>query len=315
MDVSTIIVSYNAFSLTKKAITSVLESSDSLEQEVIVVDNDSPDGSGRRLREYFEAAAESRVHVIELDSNPGFAAGNNRGASRALGDVLFFLNPDTTVETGAVDSLYDFLIYREGAGAVGPHVLNGDGSDQESISSFPSMSSLLRFYFPVSTVSRSGSRRSFEAPNRIKEVDIVKGCALAVRRDAFESVGGWDESYFLYSEERELCLGLRDAGLTNFFIPQARIVHLSGASTSRINCAEQQVIQQRSALQFLKQHESATFIAINRLLGLLGFGLRGVLFGLLSPVVRNADFRLRGQAARRLFRWFAADYSVKDSGL
>jgi N-acetylglucosaminyl-diphospho-decaprenol L-rhamnosyltransferase len=310
MDLSSIIVSYNTFELTRTAILSILESSRILAQEVIVVDNNSPDGSGPRLRDHFDTIGETRVRVIDLDTNRGFAAANNLGATHASGDVLFFLNPDTISRDGLADAVYQFLSSRADAGAVGPRVLNEDGTDQASISTFPSVASLLRFYFPVTALFQRLKKDRFMAPKSITEVDVVKGCALAVRREVFDSVGGWDASYFLYSEENEFCLSLQQANFKNFFLPDARVVHLGGASTVREDYAEQQIIQQRSALQFLKRHKSPGFIALNRVLGLLGFGFRGVVFGILALGPGNTDFRLRGQAARRIFRWFMTDYSV-----
>ena len=108
MDISTIIVSYNTYDLTVEAIRSALLSSPEMKSEVIVVDNNSPDESGRKLSERF-ADQTDLVRIIQREDNVGFSAANNIGASVATGDVLFFLNPDTVVKPGTLQSLHSFF--------------------------------------------------------------------------------------------------------------------------------------------------------------------------------------------------------------
>lgn len=306
MQVSTIIVSYNTLDLTRQAVDSALASSPDIGHEVIVVDNNSPDDSGRILREDY--SQDERVAVVELDKNAGFSAANNVGAERARGEVLFFLNPDTVVHESAIGKLYVFLTTHPKAGIVGPHVLNPDGTDQASVGSFVSIRTLMRHYFPVSALFRRGVMKRPNIPQETTEVDMVTGCAIALRREVFDRVGGWDESYFLYAEERELCYAVKNLGFRNYFLPSASIVHIGGASTSREDYAAQQIIQQKSALQFLRRHHGGVLVHLNRIMGLLGFGTRAILFPVLKHVSDESDYAARGEAARTIFRWFLSDY-------
>ena len=314
MDCSTIIVSYNTFDLTREAVATALAAAGGLAHEVIVVDNNSPDDSAARLRAAFPEATHPTVHVVANAENAGFGKANNQGAALARGNVLFFLNPDTVVHGQAIGTLYAFLTAHPDAGAVGPRVFNPDGTDQLSTSSFLTARRILAHHLPVGSLLRGKDRRQDAIPTTTQSVDIVKGCALALRRAAFDAAGGWDESFFMYSEEAALCLALREAGFTNYYVREAEITHYGGVSTWD-NYAEQQVVQQRSALQFLRRHHSAGLVAFYRITGVLGFGLRAALFPLLTRLrPHNAsDYRRRGQAASALFRWFLHPHSRNPS--
>jgi N-acetylglucosaminyl-diphospho-decaprenol L-rhamnosyltransferase len=310
LDCSTIIVSYNTFALTEEAVRSALASGASLHHEVIVVDNASPDDSARQLRESFPEADHPNVHVVASAENLGFARANNVGARRATGRVLFFLNPDTVVRGDAIERLVACLEAHPEAGAVGPRVLEADGSDQSSVRPFCTAGELLRHYIPVLALFRRDARRQDPILKQTQPVDIVCGCALAVRRDAFERVGGWDEAYFMYAEEDELCWALRRAGLVNYFLREAEIVHYGGQSTQHAP-ADFHVMERRSALQFLRRHGGPGLVALNRVAGAIGFGGRALAFHALARL-RPADadgYRRRGEAASALWRWFVFDYS------
>ncbi len=313
MDCSTIIVSYNTFALTREAVETALAAAPGLAHEVIVVDNHSPDESAARLRAAFPEAAHPNVHVVANAENAGFGKANNQGAALAQGDVLFFLNPDTVVHGQAIGTLYDFLTAHPDAGAIGPRVFNPDGTDQPSTSFFLTAWRMLRHHLPVGSLLRGQDRRQDAIPPTSQPVDIIKGCALALRRAAFDAVGGWDESYFMYSEEAELCFALQEAGFTNYFVREAEIIHYGGVS-SWDHYAEQQVVQQRSALYFLRRHHSAGLIVFYRITGLLGFGLRALLFPILTRLRPQAapDYRRRGQAAAVLFRWFLSGFNASE---
>ena len=299
MDCSTVIVSYNTFALTEEAVRTALAAAGSLAHEVVVVDNASPDGSAGRLRRAF--AGDGRVRVVESGGNVGFAAANNAGARVAGGRVLYFLNPDTVSHGDGVARLVAFLDAHPGAGAVGPHVLNTDGTDQPSTGRFDTAWSLARHFLALPAPH---PRR-----DRPRPVDVVKGCALAVRRDAFDRVGGWDERYFMYAEENELCWALAQAGYVNWFVPGAVVTHHGGvASADRY--VEHQVLATRSATAFLRRHGSPALVAFHRALGASTFAARAGLLGAAARL-RPGDRSLqqRSRAARAVCRYFALDYS------
>ena len=310
MDCSTIIVSYNTFDLTERAIRSALAAAEGLEHEVIVVDNNSPDDSATRLQESFPKDAFPTVTITANAGNVGFARANNEGAALARGKVLFFLNPDTIVHDRAIRILHDFVTSRPDVGAAGPHVLNEDGTDQPSTFPFVTPGYLIWHRLPVDALFRGSDRRDDYVPAQTEAVDIIKGCALAIHHEVFEEISGWNESYFMYNEERELCHALANAGYSSYFVREAKITHLGGAS-SIDNYAEQQIVHQKSLLQFMINHRQRGLVVLNRVTGALGFGARAVIFRMLARLRPRLaeDYVRRGLAASALFRWFVVDYS------
>ena len=298
MDCSTVIVSYNTFALTAEAVRSALSSACALKHEVIVVDNASPDDSARKLRDAF--AGDARVRIVDAGGNVGFSAANNIGARLSTGRVLFFLNPDTVVLGDAVPALVAFADATPDAGAAGPLVLNPDRSVQRSTMRFPSVRALLRHRFPLFPPPRL----PLDAPSR---VEVIVGCALAMRRDVFDEVGGWDERYFMYSEEKELCRGVAESGRHSYFVPQAQIVHYGGqASMDRY--AEQQVLIAQSERAYLKRHAGKGLRAFARVSGAVGFGSRALIFRLLARLSpqKQAGYARRADAASKLWRYYAS---------
>ena len=306
MDVSVIMVSYNTYAMTHEAIASCFSATPALQIEVIVVDNNSPDESASRLKKAF--GDEHPLTIIKNEDNKGFAAANNQGAALAAGRFLFFLNPDTIVHDRAINRLVDFLSTHNEAGAAGPRVLNTDGTDQVSIARFATVWTILQHHLPISALFKRKPATRDLLPDATKVVDVIKGCAIMIGKDVFSKIGGWDESYFMYSEETELCLALTRAGYKNYFVNEAVITHHGGQS-SMSYYAEQQVVQQQSALQYLRRHYSMPVRIVYRLSGLLGFGVRALVFPVLAAIrpARAANYKLRGKAASRLFRWFLGE--------
>lgn len=305
MDCSIIIVSYNTYEMTIEAIRSALRSADGISHEVIVVDNCSPDESGLRLRRQFATQA-SKVQVIQNHKNVGFSVANNQGAAIARGEVLFFLNPDTVVHGEAITKLVGFLRRHPEAGAVGPRVLNGDGSAQISVFEAPRPYAIIRQHLPISALLRGSDRRIASMPDCTTPVDIVKGCALALTASSLNAVGGWDEAYFMYSEEAELCYALQNQGLVNYYFPDAVITHFGGASYVN-NYAEEQVRVSESAIHFLERHYPLSHVLLYRVTGFAGYAGRVAVFTLLMWLrpERRAEYRRRRAAAMALVDWFA----------
>ena len=298
MDCSTIIVSYNTFDLTREAVRTALDGARGLAHQVIVVDNASPDRTASRLREIYRG--DDRVVVLSNDENRGFSAANNQGAAVSSGRVLFFLNPDTIVHTGAIRRLVHYLETHPGVGAIGPRVLNVDGTHQVSTANFESYGSILHHCFPV-----FGGPRSPRTEYPV-EVDVINGCALALRRDAFDAVGGWDERYFMYSEESELCLALHQAGYVNVFVPEAVITHYGGAASAD-RYVEQQILASQSTDAFLRRHGTASLVLFNRVVAATGYGVRAGVFAVLSRLRsdRADEYARRGAAATAIWKYHA----------
>ncbi len=229
MDLSIIIVSYNTKKLTLEAVSSVYEEGSDIEKEVIVVDNNSQDGSTEALRKFL--GGQRSFRLIENKDNLGFAKANNQGIRQSKGEYVLLLNSDTIVKKGTLGKLIKFAQSKADAGVVGPRLLNKDGSIQESCFHFPSVrGAILEYWF--------GRKRCFAkyAPKGKAPVyvDAVVGAAFLITPKALKKVGLLDERYFFYFEDIDYCRRVWKAGLTVYYYPGAEIIHLGGASGKKI---------------------------------------------------------------------------------
>lgn len=235
LDLSVIAVTRNTRDLALRCLASVAASlaATELTWEAIVVDNASTDGTVAATHERFPTA-----RVVESGANLGFSAGNNLGLRAARGRALLLLNPDTEVVGDALPRLLATLGSDPGIGVVGPALRYPDGSPQESRRRFPTHltpfleSTLVQHYWGRNRVldhyyvaDRPTSAR--------QEVDWLSGACLLVRREALERAGGFDEGYFMYSEELDLCARIRAAGWRVLYEPAATVVHHEGASSAQ----------------------------------------------------------------------------------
>jgi N-acetylglucosaminyl-diphospho-decaprenol L-rhamnosyltransferase len=236
-EITVIIVNYNSGPYLGECLTSLDSGLVGFNWEGVVVDNASTDTS----QAVAETGGSTQVRLVRLPTNTGFAAAANVGARNATADRLLFINPDCLVAEGFLDPLLDDLHTNSRRAAVAPYVINEDGSPQGNARGDPTMmtglfgrSTLLSRLFPSARVTR----RNVRIPSPRQEIDSadsvdwVSGACLLVRRDAFNQVGGFDERYFLYWEDADLCRRLRNAGWSIGFRPDARVVH-AGARSSR----------------------------------------------------------------------------------
>jgi N-acetylglucosaminyl-diphospho-decaprenol L-rhamnosyltransferase len=226
--VSIIVISFNTRDITLECLHALFANLGEVAAEVLVIDNGSQDESVAAIRRDCP-----QVRVITNDRNAGFAAANNRAMEIARGKFMLLLNSDAFIERGAVCALIDYLEKHARVGAVGPRLLNSDGSLQISCFPFPSP---LRAWVEnlwlarlLPHTSRLGDYRKW-AHDRERLVDWVVGACILVRREAYEAVGGFDERVFMYSEEADWQRRMRDQGWEIGFTPAARVKHLGGAS-------------------------------------------------------------------------------------
>ncbi|NPV58096.1 MAG: glycosyltransferase family 2 protein [Actinobacteria bacterium] len=227
---SLVVVNYNTASDLRACLDSAREKLGGV--EVVVVDNGSTDGSVEMVREEFPW-----VRLVENPGNPGYASACNRGLRAASSPYVFILNSDVVFVEGGMEEVLDFMDERPEAGALGPLVLNPDGSAQMSCRRFPSMlenavHGLLGDLWPDNPLTRSYQMKDLER-NEPCEVDWVSGAAMLLRREAAERVGGFDETYFMYVEDVDICWRLREAGYRVFFHPGFRLVHHIGKTSSQ----------------------------------------------------------------------------------
>jgi N-acetylglucosaminyl-diphospho-decaprenol L-rhamnosyltransferase len=266
MDLAIITVSYNTRDLLADCLESALVglARSRLDGEVWVVDNASADGSPDMVCERFPS-----VHLLAPGENVGFAAGNNL-ALRAMGldegttaRHVLFLNPDTRVMDDALGVMVHFLDQAPRAGAAGARLVYGDGGFQHSAFAFPGYAQIFFDIFPLHHRVLD-SRLNGRYPRRLYEggkpflVDHPLGAALMVRGETLAQVGGFDERFFMYCEEIDLCQRVRAMGWTIYCVPQAEIVHLVGQSTRQFR-DRMFVALWRSRFLMFDKHETAVF--------------------------------------------------------
>lgn len=226
MDVSVIIVNYKTCPLVVDCINSIYEKTKGVTYEVIVVDNNSDDGSVETIIKIFP-----QVRIFPLKENIGFGKANNVGASNAKGEFLFFLNSDTILINNSIRILSDFLKTNEEVGLCGGNLyskkmrINGNYDDN-----YPSLGDYLSYLFNKKTKSKE---RIIESRNSsiVKEVLLIAGADMMFRKNTFFEIGGFSPEFFMYFEEADISKKMQKNGCKSFFVPDSKIMHLYGGSS------------------------------------------------------------------------------------
>jgi N-acetylglucosaminyl-diphospho-decaprenol L-rhamnosyltransferase len=229
-DLGVVVVNYNAGEHLLRCLESVQSSAGDASVEVIVVDNASRDGSMERLAE-----VNPDVARIENRDNRGFAAAVNQGIRASAAPYLFVLNPDAEITGGTLSGLLKLADDRPRVGAIGPLVRDLDGSLYPSARKVPTIGEAIghAFLHPFNTENRYSRAYTMADWDRAseREVSWVSGSCVLLRRAALEQVGLFDEGYFMYAEDADLCTRLRSAGWTVLFTPELEVTHERGVST------------------------------------------------------------------------------------
>lgn len=255
MDVSIVVVSWNTCEILRDCLKSVYEQTSGFEFEMIVIDNASSDGSVEMLKQEFP-----QVVLIENKKNHGFAAANNQGMAIAKGRYVLLLNSDTVVLDNAIPKTVDFADSHLQAAVTGCRVLNSDRTMQLSCFMFPSILNMtlwITYLFKLFPRSRFFGRERMTWWDRTdeREVDVVAGCFMLIRREAIEQVGIMDEQFFIYFEETDWCYRFKKAGWKVMFTPGGKIIHLGGASSKQVRVPMLKQWQ-RSLLLFYRKHRN-----------------------------------------------------------
>jgi hypothetical protein len=225
-----VIVAYRSRELIRECLDSLRAHPPSCAMKVVVVDNDSRDGTGELI-----ASEYPEVELIASPRNLGFAAATNLGARQGEAPYLLALNPDTAVTAGALDTVISVLEHHPEVAVAGPRLERADGSlDHAARRSFPTPLSALGHFSGLGRRSgASGRLAAYRAPAvESGPVDAVNGAFMLMRRSAFESAGGFDEAYWMYMEDLDLSYRLAQEGWRSWYEPTATVMHVKGGTVS-----------------------------------------------------------------------------------
>lgn len=277
MTISILIVNWNTRELMRGCLRSIEQTIPEELRQTIVVDNASADGSAEMVRQDFP--------WVELQCNSenlGFGRANNQAYAHATGETLLLLNPDTLLHPGAVTRLVETLEQNPHAGAAGPRILNPDGTLQVSIYPAPTLlrESWRLFHLDRLLPLSQYSKRKLAA-RQPSAVDVVMGACMLIRREIIDRIGLFDEQFFIYSEEVDLCRRIQQAGWQLLWQPNAVVTHFGGQSTQQV--ADAMFLElYRNKVKFFRKHGSAISTPVYKSILYLAAYLRlvgGRLFG------------------------------------
>lgn len=285
MTLSVIIVHYNVPHFLEQCLHALQRAEVATGKlEVVVVDNHSTDGNVTWIREHFPW-----VRLVENNENVGFSKANNQGWQMATGEIILFLNPDTIVGEHSLTRALK-LFDDPKVGAVGLHMVDGNGRFlPESKRGKPTATASFHKLFGLSKIFPGGRFGGYyrtdikEAETR--QVDVLSGAAMLVRRSVLQQTGGFDERFFMYAEDIDLSYSIRQAGFQILYAGNAVIIHFKGESTLRDGRYVKEFY--KSMLQFVSKHYRGSSGVFYRLLLKSGVLLRGVVAWPLTIIVNN----------------------------
>lgn len=259
MRLSVIVVNWNTGELIRRCVESVyadIQTTSDLpdsEVEVFIVDSASTDGSTQAVQAQFPQAK-----YIYSPQNIGFGPANNLALRQATGEYILLLNPDTLVHPGAVETLLRFMDQNQGAGAAAARLLNPDGSLQFSCSPEPTLKGEFLRLFHLGV--RPDGYYAMDTWDQAmpQTVDVILGACMLLRKQVIDQVGLFDEQFFMYNEETDLCHRIRQAGWKICWVPQAQVTHYGGQSTRQMAAEMFVQLYRAKVLYFRKYHHPFT---------------------------------------------------------
>jgi GT2 family glycosyltransferase len=292
---SIIIVNWNAREPLIDCLNSIASTLDLDSLEVILVDNASTDGSVELVRDRYPW-----VHLITNDENKGFARANNQAIEICSGHYILLLNPDTELCPHAIENMINCAEDHPQVGAIGPKLLNSDGSLQLSCSPAPT---LFREFWRMFLLDNWVSFAKYDMGNwsqeSPREVDVVQGACLLLKREVIDEIGILDEDFFVYSEEVDLCRRLRTAGRSVIWEPRARVIHHGGQSTRQV-AEEMFICLYQTKVLYFRKHSGGIAAGVYK--GILAIASLARL--MISPwfLIRSDDSGNSGSELSRNYR-------------
>jgi GT2 family glycosyltransferase len=290
-DISIVVISYNTIEMTRACLFSVYQNVGLLNVQVIVVDNDSKDGSALMVRDLFPAAI-----LVNNQDNVGFAVANNQGFRLATGKYILLLNSDTIVLSNVLQRSIEYLHSNPDVGAMGCRVLNTDGTMQPTCSGYPTLG---RLFLMTLGLDRFPGLKSHDQyllrgwqRNTERDVEVISGCYLLVRREIINQVGDLDENFFFFGEETDWCLRMRKAGWRLKFAPVGEIIHHGGGSVKKLNYRRDIMLSEATVRLHRKNGGPIAALLAFIVLGAFNYS-RAIVWSLLSIVQPSCNDRAR----------------------
>jgi GT2 family glycosyltransferase len=247
---SIIYVNFESADELAASLASLLKFTTGITFEIVVVDNSKDDHLEEKLKKY------DNIRYFESE-NKGFGAANNLGSKKATGQFLLFLNPDTLIADDSVVKMVDYLKTHHEVGALSPILYNPDGQLQKHF--------YAHFMSPWGVTFGRWTGREIDLTQTAVAVGMVSGAALMVKRELFEKIGGYDEKFFMYLEDDDLCLRLHRAGYQNRVLTTAKITHLEGRSSAS---SDRKKWYYKSQDYYFKKHYGLPIMLIMKLIRL-----------------------------------------------
>lgn len=229
MKISIIIISYNTLKLTSECIHSINKYLNAIDYEIIVVDNNSDDGSPQYIKEHFP-----KVKVIENSKNFGYAKAVNIGMKNAVNEICVIMNSDIVIFNDSLIKAFEYIDNSYDIGVLGVQQLFPDKSWQRSYGKYPSIKLALENLFFITSLRNLLNRYLYYRNIRkIKNVEYIDGALLIIKKSIFNKLNGFDESYFFYTEEVDFAYRLKSANYKRIFFPYSEIIHYRGGSQKK----------------------------------------------------------------------------------
>lgn len=227
---SIIIPSWNTAQITLKCIQTIKKYLEDFSYEIIIVDNGSTDNTVDLLKN------DKSVKLILNNQNLGFSKANNIGSKKAVGDYILFLNSDMELIDSSLINMYNYIAQNESIGAIGPQFLNIDLTPQASVFPPQTIYNAFKEFF----LMKKSYSKYLPSLNEVSSVATISGGALMIKKDFFEKIGKWNEKYFFYFEDLDLCRAVHKYKKDIIFYPFCKVVHHHGASGSNLASSENQ---------------------------------------------------------------------------
>lgn len=274
MDVSVIIVSFNTRDLTLACLKSVFHFTKDLSFEVIMVDNNSYDGSADCVAQSFP-----NVKIIRLSKNVGFGCANNIGAREAKGKYLFLLNSDTELICNTIKSFFEFMELNSRYASCGCNLIDGNGNNAVCHGCLPTIQ-LDIFTLGLNRIFKKYYRNKLAEGQTVdygnlENTGYITGADIFIRKDVFDCMKGFDSNIFLYYEETDLFCRMIEAGFNSCVLPKETIIHYGGGSGGNVTL-QKTLMYEKSRLYYFRKHHCGLYVFLDKLFRLINLMLRRI---------------------------------------